>query len=260
MGCALEVSALHKSFGGVNALSDIDLVVEPGELCGVIGPNGAGKSTLFALIAGSMLPTSGRIVLDGVDVSGSSAWQRARLGVGRTFQGTRQVDSLTVRENVALGADRHGSSGLLGALFHSRAARRDDRESRRAADDALDRVGLAGLADERPSALTAGQRRLLELARALALRPKVLLMDEPAAGLSHTEARTLRDVIVSLNEEGRTCLLIEHDVELVLGISSRVFVLDAGRRLAEGVPDHIRTNVDVVAAYLGAPVTNGVEP
>jgi branched-chain amino acid transport system ATP-binding protein len=250
-GPRLSVQGVSVAFGGVRALDRVDLEASPGEIAGLIGPNGAGKTTLLAAISGFLTPDAGRVVYGDRDLAGGPPQRAVAAGVVRTFQATRPVASLTVVENVMVGAHRTGGSGALGALLATARARRDERAMLERAGDLLDRVGLAGHRDALPGELAAGQLRLLEIARVLAAEPTLVLLDEPAAGLNHEETRRLEDTLVALNGGGLTCLLVEHDVELVLRICHRVTVLDHGRVIAAGRPDAIRSDPAVIEAYLG---------
>jgi branched-chain amino acid transport system ATP-binding protein len=232
----LEVHGLSKSFVGLQALRDVSLAVEEDAFLGIIGPNGAGKTTLFSVISGQLPPTSGRVVFDGRDITGWPAWQVARAGVVRTFQLMRPFESMSVLDNVAVAAHAH---------VRSRRAARD------AAAEVIRRVGLEGYRDRSPGVLpTAGLKRL-ELARALALRPRVLLLDEVLAGLVPTERAPLIEMLRALRGEGVTILFIEHIMAAVMSLSDRVLVLHEGRPLAEGTPDEVTANPRVVEAYLG---------
>ncbi|HEX6499989.1 MAG TPA: ABC transporter ATP-binding protein [Micromonosporaceae bacterium] len=232
----LEIHNVSKSFGGLTAVRDVSLTVEEHAFLGIIGPNGAGKTTLFSVVAGQLRPTTGRVLFDGRDITGWPAWQVARAGVVRTFQLMRPFESMSVLDNVAVAAH---------ARIRSRRAARD------AAAEVVHRVGLDQYRD-RPSGVlpTAGLKRL-ELARALALRPKVLLLDEVLAGLVPTERGPLIDMLRDLRGEGVTILFIEHIMAAVMSLSDRVLVLHEGHPLADGTPDEIAANPEVVEAYLG---------
>ena len=236
---ALTVQQVSVRFGGVHALSEVDLDVAPGAVTGLIGPNGAGKTTLFNVICGLQAPTVGRVLLGGTDISGTKPHQRARLGLGRTFQRLEVFGSLTVRDNVRVAAEVHKS-------WSSSAPDPDA-----LADEVLARIGLGSLASARVDALPTGSARLVELARALAAQPKVLLLDEPSSGLDEDESDAFAELLLDLAVGGLAILLVEHDVDLVMRVCSLVHVLDFGKILAVGSPAVIRSDPVVQRAYLG---------
>lgn len=246
----LAVEGLTRRFGGLLALDEVGFSVPEGSLSAVIGPNGAGKTTLFNLISGFLAPTRGRVVLGGQDLNGLPPHRVAALGLVRTFQLVRPFPAMSVAENVRVGAHLRTAGGLWAALLGRPA------QERRVAADAhalLDRMGLGSLADRPPASLGYGQLRLLEIARALAARPRLLLLDEPAAGLNHVETDRLGALIRELHRDGMTVLLIEHDMRLVMDIAERIVVLDFGRKIAEGTPETMTRDPAVLAAYLGVP-------
>jgi branched-chain amino acid transport system ATP-binding protein len=239
----LEVRGANVRFGGHAAVRDVDLDVEAGQVTGLIGPNGAGKTTLFNVITGLQDTVSGRVLLDGKDLSGAKAHARARAGIARTFQRLEVFGSLTARENILTAAEirkswAHGRSGNPVAETEA----------------LLDRVGIRGVAHERVDAMPTGLARLVELARALATQPKVLLLDEPASGLDDAESESFADLLLELAGEGMAILLVEHDVQLVMKVCAHLNVLDFGAILATGTPQEIQEDQAVLAAYLGAPV------
>jgi branched-chain amino acid transport system ATP-binding protein len=235
----LAVEGIDVRFGGLAALDAVDLHADAGQVTGLIGPNGAGKTTLFNVITGLQTPTGGRVLLDGADITTRKPHERARLGIARTFQRLEVFGSLTARENVMVAADsRRAWSG-------------EKLDSRRVADEILDRVGLLDVADEPVDAMPTGLARLVELARALAARPRLLLLDEPGSGLDQHETDDLAALLVALAADGIAILLVEHDVELVMRLCAEIFVLDFGRLIARGTPGDIRANRAVQAAYLG---------
>jgi branched-chain amino acid transport system ATP-binding protein len=238
----LEVRGANVRFGGHAAVRDVDLDVEAGEITGLIGPNGAGKTTLFNVITGLQEVVSGRVVLEGTDLTGDKAHLRARAGIARTFQRLEVFGSLTARENILTAAE------IRRAWAH-------DRHGDPAADTEalLERVGISAVADERVDAMPTGLARLVELARALATRPKVLLLDEPASGLDESESESFADLLLELADEGMAILLVEHDVQLVMQVCTRIHVLDFGAILAVGTPAEIQQDQAVLDAYLGAP-------
>jgi branched-chain amino acid transport system ATP-binding protein len=252
MTVLLQIEGLGVWFGGVRALEDVSLTVHAGEIGGLIGPNGAGKTTLLGACSGFVAPSAGVVRFDGRDLVGLPPHRVAARGLVRTFQGVRAVEGLTVRENVLAGAHRRGRSGAFGSIFGGPRARSEEREARDEADRVLELVGLSDLGEAHPSDLSTGRLRLLEIARTLASGPRLLLLDEPAAGLSHEETARLETVVRALRDADVACVLVEHDVELVLRVSDRVSVLDHGRVIATGAPHHVRHDPAVIEAYLGA--------
>jgi branched-chain amino acid transport system ATP-binding protein len=248
----LRVEGLSRRFGGVHALRDVSFEVDAGELRGIIGPNGAGKSTLFNLITGHLPPSSGRIFLRGEAIDPLRAHERAGRGIAIVYQGARIFRGMSVLENVMVGAHRRLRHGFLEAALRSPRSRREEGALRERAASLLEEVGLAGLGDRPAESLPLGQQRALQLARALAAEPDVLLLDEPASGLRETERAQLVQLIRRLRTRGLTVLLVEHDVPLVTSLSDRITVLDLGRVIAEGAPSAIREDPAVVSAYLGA--------
>lgn len=236
----LEVMGVDVRFGGIHAVQGVDLDADAGHITGLIGPNGAGKTTTFNVICGLQPPTAGKVRLDGRDVTHLKAHERARLGVARTFQRLEVFGSLTARENVLVAAEVR------------RAWARDRVDPRRVTEEILDRVGIRHVADERVDAMPTGMARLVELGRALATRPKLLLLDEIGSGLDHHETVALGRLLVDLAGDGLAVLLVEHDVELVMRVCRRIHVLDFGKIIAVGTPAEIRASPIVQAAYLGA--------
>lgn len=247
----LHVQGLGRRFGGVYAVQDVSLRLEPGELRGVIGPNGAGKSTLFHLIAGHLRPSAGRIYLGGQAIDRLRPDQRAARGIAIVYQGDRIFRGMSVRENVMVGAHSNARHGFLEAALRLARCRHEERALRAQADAMLERVGLAGVAEQLAESLPLGQQRTVQLARALVANPRLLLLDEPAAGLRAPERFRLAGLIREARASGLTVLLVEHDVALVTSLSDKITVLDLGRVIAEGEPSAIRRDPKVLSAYLG---------
>jgi branched-chain amino acid transport system ATP-binding protein len=236
----LEVRDVTVRFGGNVALDQVSLTAEPGCITGLIGPNGAGKTTLFNVITGLLAPNSGRVVLDGKDVTGLNPTKRARRGLARTFQRLELFSLLTVRENIRVAADiRKGWS-------------RDKSNPSEVVEQIIERIGLGAIADARVDSLPTGQCRLVELGRSLATKPEVLLLDEPASGQDETETEVFATLLQELAQEGIVVVLVEHDVQLVMDICQTVHVLDFGQIIAVGTPAEIQVNEAVLAAYLGS--------
>jgi branched-chain amino acid transport system ATP-binding protein len=232
----LETREVSVRFGGHLAVNDVSLTVDAGEITGLIGPNGAGKTTTFNVITGLQPPTRGHVLLDGKDITGVSAHQRARGGIARTFQRLELFGSLTVRDNVLTAAELRKEAGA---------------DPHAATDQLLARVGLTDLADQRADSLSTGSARLVELARALACNPRVLLLDEPASGLDEHETDRFAEILVDLTGDGLGILLVEHDVPLVMRLCAQITVLNFGEVLAAGTPIEVQKNPDVIDAYLG---------
>jgi branched-chain amino acid transport system ATP-binding protein len=247
----LCLQGVTRRFGGLVAVDDVSLDVPAHGITAVIGPNGAGKTTLFSMISGFLAPSQGRIVFDGRDISGLPSHRIARLGLVRTFQLVRLFTGLSVRENVEVGCHLHTRGGLFAALATPPWVRRQEREVARQADELLAMVGLSDTAGLPASSLSYGRQRLLEVARAMGARPKLLLLDEPAAGLNAEETDNLSRVIRRIAADGTAILLIEHDMSLVLSIADQIAVMEFGRRIAFGAPAEIRRDPAVLAAYLG---------
>jgi branched-chain amino acid transport system ATP-binding protein len=247
----LRAEALNCYFRGLRAVSDLSFEVRAGEIKAVIGPNGAGKSTLFNMIAGVTRPTSGQIWYGDQRIDRLPAFRRAKLGIARTFQNLQIFREMTVIENVIAGRHRHGRAGFAQALLRSPAVRAEDHAMAVSAMDLLARFGLDGKADEPAGVLSFGQMKLLELARALAVEPRLLLLDEPAAGLPRAEAEKVTEIISALNKDGLTILLVEHNMHMVMSLSHDILVLNNGERIAEGDAEAVSRNPDVVTAYLG---------
>ena len=245
MTALVEVKGLDKAFGGVHAVEGVSFSVEAGQVYSVIGPNGAGKTTLFNLITGLYTPTKGEILLNGESTAKLEPNELAERGMCRTFQQMQICMNMTAIENVMLGRHLQLKSNLFTTLFRLPSLRRNE------AAELMEYVGCGDYLDAEASAMSYGALKRLEIARALAAEPKVILLDEPAAGLNAVETAALEELIRKIADQGTTVMLVEHDMKLVMGISDRLLVLNYGRVLAEGTPEEIRQNPDVIAAYLG---------
>ncbi len=248
----LEVKNIYKSFGGVKAIQDFSLEAERGEIHGIIGPNGAGKTTIFNSISGVYTPDKGTVLLDGVDITQMEQHRITRLGMGRTFQNIRLFKGLTVEENVMCAFDPQSRYTVLGGLLPTPARRAEEKRGRELCEKYLEVVGMKDYLDERPENLSYGMQRRIEIARALMCEPKVLLLDEPAAGLNPTEVGELMELIQRISKEiGFGILLIEHRLELVMNVSHLIHVQNFGETIAVGTPDEVQHNPEVIEAYLG---------
>lgn len=247
----LDARGIGKRFGGVHALKDVSLTIRRGEIYGLIGPNGAGKTTFFNVLTGLYQRDGGEISFDGKPLTLESPHTVAAAGIARTFQNIRLFGNMTAMENVMVGRHVRTHAGVFGAMLRTRAERAEEAEIRRRAEELLHYVDVAGHANSLAREMSYGDQRRLEIARALATEPKLLALDEPAAGMNATETASLRVLIEGLRADGLTVLLIEHDVKLVMGLCDRVAVLDYGQKIAEDIPSVVRNNPKVIEAYIG---------
>jgi len=248
----LELNNITKNFGGITALTDVSFKINDGEIFGLIGPNGAGKATMFNIITNMYLPTSGEIRFLGENISGTKPHKITDKGICRTFQNIRLFSQMTVLENVLVGGHCRIKSGVISSVIRTKSQRKEEEFIRETATELLELVGLSSYKEVVAENLAYGQQRRLEIARALASNPKLLLLDEPAAGMNETETEDLFDLIKKVQKRGITVLLIEHDMPFVMKLCDRITVLNFGKKLAEGTPQEIQNDKDVIEAYLGS--------
>jgi len=247
----LQLQNLYKDFDGIKAVNNLSFKIEPNSITALVGPNGSGKTTVFNIVSGFLKADKGKVQLDGRDITSLSPYKITRQGIGRTFQNIRLFPQISVLDNVMLGLRYETGERFPSALFQTKRMKREEADSIKKAEKLLEFVGLSEKGDSLAENLSHGQRKLLELARILALEPKIFLLDEPIAGLFPETRRTMLRLIKTLKESGKTILFIEHDLNSVMDVAEKIIVLDHGKKIAEGTPEEIKQNKEVLKAYLG---------
>ncbi|HRX42988.1 MAG TPA: ABC transporter ATP-binding protein [Clostridia bacterium] len=255
MGVLLQTKNISKFYGGIKAVQNIDMQVEEGEIFGIIGPNGAGKTSFFNVCTGNLQPNGGEVWFDGKNITGLRPARIATMGIARTFQNIQLFNFMTVLENVKIGFHTHEKTNIADAILHTKRYKEDERLTHEKAVSLIDRLGLTKESDNLAGNLAYGVQRRVEIARALALEPKILLLDEPAAGMNPIETRDLSDFIKQLRKDGHTIVVIEHDMKFVMNLCDRIMVINFGKKICEGGPAHVKADKEVNEAYFGKGTT-----